>query len=467
MATITQKIAHIFTGDIISRGIAFFSSVYLARVLGTEGFGLISIAMAYLGYLVFFADFGLFNIASREVARNEVKRNYRISELLLLRIFMSLLVLVIGWFALPFIIQDGQLLSLTRGFMLALIPHAFLVEWYFIGRQLYKINALSNIIKNAVYLVLILLFVQSIDHVEQLPVYYVSGLVAAAIILFILFLKENPLQLGIRGFHILWDGIKAALTVGSGSFFAQVIQMFPPIAIGYFLSNSDAGEYSAASRLIIIGMMLDRIFVQLLIPNLSKQWSENEELATLNMDYTIRLMLVLGSMASIGLFLGAPDFIVWVFGSSYTNSIPIVLVLSFFLFFTFQNSLFSQGLIALGKDLDYLKATSIGGGLALILIATGASKYGVIAVAAAVVLSEFIIGALSYFWFTKHMKVNYLMPFVLTLLASFVAFKLMEIVQLQYWLEAILGAILVFIMLLFGRVIRKKDITWFRLKLGL
>ena len=43
----------------------------------------------------------------------------------------------------------------------------------------------------------------------------------------------------------------------------------------------------------------------------------------------------------------------------------------------------------------------------------------------------------------------------------------MEIVQLQYWLEAILGAILVFIMLLFGRVIRKKDITWFRLKLGL
>lgn len=467
MATITQKIAHIFTGDIISRGIAFFSSVYLARVLGTEGFGLISIAMAYLGYLVFFADFGLFNIASREVARNELKRNYRISELLVLRIFMSLLVLVIGWSALPFIIQDGQLLSLTRGFMLALIPHAFLVEWYFIGRQLYKINALSNIIKNAVYLVLILLFVQSIDHVEQLPLYYVSGLVAAAIILFILFLKENPLQLGIRGFHILWDGIKAALTVGSGSFFAQVIQMFPPIAIGYFLSNSDAGEYSAASRLIIIGMMLDRIFVQLLIPNLSKQWSENEELATLNMDYTMRLMLVLGSMVSIGLFLGAPDFIVWVFGSSYTNSIPIVLVLSFFLFFTFQNSLFSQGLIALGKDLDYLKATSIGGGLALILIAAGASKFGVIAVAAAVVLSEFIIGALSFFWFTKHMKVNYLMPFVLTLLASFVAFKLMEIVQLQYWLEAILGAILVFIMLLFGRVIRKKDITWFRLKLGL
>ncbi len=65
------------------------------------------------------------------------------------------------------------------------------------------------------------------------------------------------------------------------------------------------------------------------------------------------------------------------------------------------------------------------------------------------------------------MKVNYLMPFILTLLASFVAFKLMEIVQLQHWLEAIFGAILVFIMLLFGRVIRKKDITWFRLKLGI
>ncbi len=467
MATITQKIAHIFAGDIISRGIAFFSSVYLARVLGAEGFGLISIAMAYLGYLVFFADFGLFNIASREVARIEEKRNYRISELLILRIIMSLLVLVIGWSVLPFIIHDARLLSLTRGFTLALIPHALLVEWYFIGRQLYKINALSNIIKNAVYLALILLFVRSIDQIQQLPVYYVTGLVAASTVLFLLFIKNNPIQLGLRGFHILWDGLKAALTVGSGTFFAQVIQLFPPIAIGHFLSNSDAGEYSAASRLIIIGMMIDRIFVQLLIPNLSKQWSENEELATKNMDYTMRLMLVLGSMVSIGLFLGAPDFIHWVFGPEYANSIPIVLVLSFFLFFTFQNSLFSQGLIALGKDLDYLKATSIGGGLALILIVAGASQFGVIAVAAAVVLSEFMIGALSYFWFTKHMKVNYLMPFILTLLASFVAFKLMEIVQLQHWLEAIFGAILVFIMLLFGRVIRKKDITWFRLKLGI
>lgn len=467
MATITQKIAHIFTGDIISRGIAFFSSVYLARVLGTEGFGLISIAMAYLGYILFFAEFGQYNIANREVAKDQSKRNFRISELFVLRLIMSMIVLVISWITLPLIILDQQLLTITKGFVFALIPHAILVEWYFTGKQSYHIYALSHIVKNAIYLLLVLSFIDSVNNINQLPFYYVTGLLSSSILLFFLFLKTKPFHLGVRGFHILWDGMKASITVGSGTFFAQVIQLFPPIAIGYFLSNSDAGEFSAATRLIIVGMMLDRVFVKLLIPNLSKQWSENEELATLNMDYTMRLMLVLGSMVSIGLFLGAPDFIVWVFGSSYTNSIPIVLVLSFFLFFTFQNSLFSQGLIALGKDLDYLKATSIGGGLALILIAVGASKFGVIAVAAAVVLSEFIIGALSYFWFTKHMKVNYLMPFVLTLLASFVAFKLMEIVQLQYWLEAILGAILVFIMLLFGRVIRKKDITWFRLKLGL
>ncbi|MBO6793290.1 MAG: flippase [Balneolaceae bacterium] len=467
MASLTRKIAHIFTGDILSRAISFLITVYLARVLGTEGFGLLSIAMAYLGYLVFFADFGLSNIAGREVARDEEKRSYRISELLALRILMATIVLVIGWFAIPFIIDDSQLLSLTRGFILALIPHAFLVEWYFIGSQKYQVNALSHVLKNGVYLILIYLFVDSLDDVNQLPVYYISGLIVSTIILFILFLKNRPFQLAVRGFHILWDGLKAALTVGSGTFFAQVIQLFPPIAIGYFLTNSDAGEYSAAYRIIIIGMLIDRIFVQLLIPNLSKQWSDNSEVATINMDHTMRLMLVLGSMVSIGLFLGAPDFMIWVFGSEYVNSIPILYILSFFLFFTFQNSLFSHGLIAIGKDIDYLKATAIGGGIALIIIAVAASQFGVRAVAGAVVLSEFLIGALSYFWFSRHMSLRYLIPFVLTILASFVAYKLMDIVQLYYWLEAIIGALLVLMMLLFGRVIRKKDIAMFRTKLGI
>ncbi len=467
MASLTRKIAHIFTGDILSRAISFLITVYLARVLGTEGFGLLSIAMAYLGYLVFFADFGLSNIAGREVARDEDKRSYRISELLALRILLAAIVLIIGWFAIPFIIDDSQLLSLTRGFILALIPHAFLVEWYFIGSQKYQVNALSHVLKNAIYLILIYLFVDSLDDVNQLPVYYISGLIVSTIILFILFLKDRPFQLAIRGFHILWDGLKAALTVGSGTFFAQVIQLFPPIAIGYFLTNIDAGEYSAAYRIIIIGMLIDRIFVQLLIPNLSKQWSDNRKIAGVNMDHTIRLMLVLGSMVSIGLFLGAPDFLIWVFGSEYVNSIPILHILSFFLFFTFQNSLFSHGLVAIGKDIDYLKATALGGGFALIIIAVAASQFGVRAVAAAVVLSEFLIGALSYYWFTKHMTLRYLMPFVLTILASFVAYKLMDIVQLFYWLEAIIGSFLVLVMLLFGRVIRKKDIAMFRAKMGL
>lgn len=120
------------------------------------------------------------------------------------------------------------------------------------------------------------------------------------------------------------------------------------------------------------------------------------------------------------------------------------MVLSFLLFVTFQNSIFSHGLVALGKDLDYLKATSIGGAIGIVLIAIGASQFGVLAVAAAVVLSEFFIGTLAYYWYTKHMKVHYIMPFILTILSFFVTYKLMDIVRIQYWVEAILGAVIYF-----------------------
>ena len=59
MAKNRTKIAHILSGDILSKGIAFFITIYLTRVFGKEGYGMVTVAMAYLGYASFFADFGI------------------------------------------------------------------------------------------------------------------------------------------------------------------------------------------------------------------------------------------------------------------------------------------------------------------------------------------------------------------------------------------------------------------------
>ena len=75
--------------------------------------------------------------------------------------------------------------------------------------------------------------------------------------------------------------------------------------IGIFMSTSEAGLYGAAFRLILIGMLLDRLFVQLLIPNLSKQWVENKERALVHLEHTSRIMLSVGVLVSVFTAIGA------------------------------------------------------------------------------------------------------------------------------------------------------------------
>ena len=76
MSKLATKIVHIVTGDLASKGLGFILTIYLTRILGTEGFGMVTVAIAFVGYCVFFGDFGLFSIGTREVAKSPEKDTF-------------------------------------------------------------------------------------------------------------------------------------------------------------------------------------------------------------------------------------------------------------------------------------------------------------------------------------------------------------------------------------------------------
>ena len=69
MANLRNKIFRIAFGDVIGRGLGVITSIYLARVLGAESYGIIVVAMSVLGYSIWGADLGLLNIGAREMAK--------------------------------------------------------------------------------------------------------------------------------------------------------------------------------------------------------------------------------------------------------------------------------------------------------------------------------------------------------------------------------------------------------------
>ncbi|MEQ9310413.1 MAG: oligosaccharide flippase family protein [Balneolaceae bacterium] len=466
MAKLTDKIARIALGDIVGRGLSFFTTIYLARTLGTESFGLIIISLSFLGYANWFADLGLTHIAGREIAKEPLKRVFRAREIFYLKIFMNFSVLGIFSFLLPFFNIPEVQKDLILSFAFALIPFTFILEWYYNGRQHFGKIAFSKILNSAVYLILVMILIKSQEDLQKVPFLFITGTACSALFFMFFSIKDKAFELPTRGWEIYSDLLKSAFRVGSGTFFTQLLQLLPPILIGFFLSAKYAGIYGASIRIIFIAMMIDRIFVHLLLPNLASQWIENRTAAKINIISVSRILLLTAGSVSLFVAVASPLVIEIVYGTEYQESSFVLTVLCIFLFFTFLNSLFAFGLIAIGKDQQFFKSTLVSGIISTLLIVGASVTQTFDYVVYAVSFSEIVFMGFALYWFNKHIKLNIVAPILITLILGITLYLLTFQIQFPIILEAILVVLIFIPLLLISRVANLNHFIWLKGKLS-
>ncbi len=462
MSKLKQKAFWIALGDFSGRGFSFITSIYLARTLGSEFYGLIVIAISILGYCTWFADLGLVNVAVREVAKEPEKRLFRAREIFNMKVFLGITVLIASLLIVSNLEMEPQKRSVLLGYLYSLLPYAILMEWYYNGRQQFGKAAASKALNGFVYLILVLLLVHKPDDVTLVPYIYIAGISAAALLLGFFSLFEKPFPLPSRGLNIYSDLLKTSSILGVGWFFTQLIQLLPPILIGVFLSLNDAGVYGAAYRILLIVMLLDRVFINLLLPNLSAVWATNKALAKQQINLVLRFIIVGGSLITALIFFNSEEVIALLFGPKFIQSGIILKFLSPFILFTFLNSLFSFGLIAIGKDKDYLFANVLGGSISALLILIFTSIGTPVSVAIAVSLSELVILSCSYYWFRKNLDLNFLSPFLRIIIPSLCCIALITYFQLQFVLASVVFTLFLVITSWATRTIRIEEIQWIK-----
>ncbi len=460
MSKLTQKIARIAFGDIFGRGIGFATTIYLARTLGSEAFGMLTIGLSFLGYAIWVSDLGLLNIGAREVAKEPLKRIFRAKEVFLLKIVLGILVFGFSFLIIPTFEIPEEQKEIIQGFMYSLIPYALLMEWYYNGKQYFGKVAFSKIAHSSLYLILVLLFVHSREDLSLVPVVYAIGISFSAFVLGAYSFKENPFELPARGWAVIKDLFQSALTLGSGDFFKRMLQLLPPLLIGFLLSANDAGIYGAAIRIIFIAMLIDRIFVHLLLPNLASQWIENISLAKSNVRIASRLLLLIGSVLALGIAISSPVLIEWIYGNEYVLSSPVLSILTVFLFFTFLNSLFSTGLLAIGKDQEYFNSSLFAGIISATIMILASTTGDLYLVAVSVAISEVIFTGFALFWFRKHVSLKIIGKTTITILIAAGLYSLSLNFDLYPILEAFVFSIILIPLLLIFRVINSNDLFW-------
>lgn len=461
MTKLRNRILSILTGDLLSRGLGFITSVYLARTLGAEDFGFLTVALSILGYQLLFSDMGLLTIGAREVAKRPIKRIYRAREVLFVKMVMGTLVFLAGLVVLPALDMPDRQLRLALLFSFSLIPYAILTEWYFNGTQAFHKVALSRVTHSIIYFTGVYILVDSSGDLLKIPYIYTAGIMASAVLIGIIaFTDRSAFSLPARGFAVFTDLLRSSFRIGLGSFFNQAIPLLPPLLIGLFISEYDAGIYGAAIKIILIAMMIDRVFVQLLLPNLAAKWSEDKEKATEHLQIVSRLFITLGIIITVTIAVGSEQLIDLIYGPAYSESAPLLPALSVMVTATFMNSIFAYGLVAIGRDNEYFLSTVIGGLCTIVLIGLGAFTKDLNLVIYAVVLAELCFVTAAFVQFRKFIKIRLTPFFVPAVLIGATVLYLYHYLNLGYIVEPVSAPLVVLFLFWISRVLKNADIKW-------
>ena len=136
---------------------------YLAKIIGTEGYGKIAFATAIMTWIITITDWGFNYTATRDVAKNKEdieKISIVFSNVLwarLLLMFLSLIVLFILVLLIPYFKENYAVIFVA---FLMIPGHILFPEWFFQALEKMKFISILNIVSKLVFTLAIFIFIK-------------------------------------------------------------------------------------------------------------------------------------------------------------------------------------------------------------------------------------------------------------------------------------------------------------------
>lgn len=383
-----KNVTALILGDGGSRVIGFGVTVYLARILEPAGFGIITIGMAVLGYLLLAASPGIQTVEARNVAAVAHVDRERLGAVLSLRLVLALLLWLGTWGAAMLVIDRPETREIVILYAAAMVPLALVLDWFFAGREQFGPVGLSKVVNNAVYALVVIFFVRSAHDLRFTPVAFAFGALASAVTLFLLYRRQFGI-IALRWDPAAWKRIaEANIPVGLATALGQNVTNLPPIVIGALMGASDAGQFSAAMKLVFVMLILDRLLNALFLPVMSRYLaSRSDEIPQLfaTVGRTVLLVILPGTVLSLLL---APWLVPMVFGEGYGDAVTLFRVLSPYAGLTVLSSMYVVTLIAAGRERDYTRLMMISSAVLAVLVLLLTPAFGPVGAAWGVVGGE-------------------------------------------------------------------------------
>ena len=285
---------------------------YLVRVLGTEKYGLIAFALAFINYFVILTDYGFTLSATREISvhRDNINKVRRIFSAVLavkgMLVFASFGLMAIVIWIFPKFHEFWPIYVLTFGMV---VGQAILPLWFFQGMERMGFVTALNLTAKLIFTFAIFIFVRTGDDVYWVPVTHSAGFIVAGM---------AGMWLAWRRFDVrfVWphiSDVKASIKDSSMYFLSRLSVSFytssNAFVLGLFTDTTMVGYYAMAEKLYLGIQGLFTTLSSVVYPYMSKR----RDIALFKniLSAVIIASLVLGIAAMMG-----SNLIFWILFSS-------------------------------------------------------------------------------------------------------------------------------------------------------
>lgn len=402
--TIFKNFISLSGGELLSKVIAFVTTIYLARIILPEGFGILGYTTAFVSYFLLFIDFGFDVISVKKIANDKSVISKYINNIISFRLLLASVIFIVLGVVVLFINETLiiKLALLITG--LNLFVQSFTTEFVFQATEKIKYLSIKVVAKNIIILLLIFLFVKSISDVL-----FVVGISVLANLLMSIWLFHKYTKLFAKFSWSIDRRFLKSIFLESfpliiSSFMITIYYNLDMVMLGNIKTQVEVGIYNAAYKIFLIGLIPLNVIVKIFLPSLSKV-KDKELLGKTIRNYGI-MLFGFGLIISGFIFGSAKHSINIIFGKDYLNAIVPLMILSLNILVISVNVFLGNPLTVWGKQKFFAVVITIGAVANIIMNLILIPKYSYNGAALATLLSEVTVFFGLIFYFSNFLVKN-------------------------------------------------------------
>ena len=462
---IAKNMGVLFGSQIIGYTLAFFYTIFIARYLGADGYGILSFAIAFTAILGIFADLGLDTLAVRDLSRDKSLTPKYIGNIALMKLFLAVITFGIIATIINLLHYPQQIINVVYFIGLSVILTSFSQMFYsiFQANEKMEYQSIGSILNNTLIFVGIFYGIsQGFTVVEFALIYFIASAIVLAYSLTICVWKFITPTLKFD--QSFWKFlIKQALPLSVVIIFSSIYLKVDSVLLSLMVGNAAVGWYNAAYRLIDLLQFIPSVFTLAIFPVISQFHQSSRENLEIMYMKSFKYLIILGVPIAFVTTVLADKIILLLFQSAFAESIIALQILIWVTPFMFLSYTAAWIFISIKEQNLLLKFTFIGLILNVILNLILIPYYSYIAAALVTVISEIFGITLCFYFLSKLIcKIPIHKMVVKPAIASIIVSLLIFILDMNLFWSIIIAIISYLTLIILLKTFSKEDFAIFR-----